>query len=94
MKMTTFGQFKRSIGIPGQVHRRVPENGRDVLVIGLSGCAKDRRKQERFIRQQYPNARFEKHAPIILKQLNSGSVPVEEANTVQSFLRVYLKEAP
>ena len=93
MKMTTFGQFKRSIGIPGQVHRRLPEDGKDVLEIGLGGCAKDRRKQERFLRRQYPNARFEKHGPIELKKLNSGSVMVEDANTAQSYLRIYLKEA-
>lgn len=58
----------------------------------LSGSAKDRRKQVREIYRIYADKRIVRSGPVVLGGYNGKYVPMEEANSCQSIIRVYTKE--
>jgi len=65
---------------------------KEYLEFLLSGSAKDRRKQVREIYRTYADKRIVRSGSVVVREYNGEYVPMEEANSCQSIIRVYTKE--
>ena len=102
MKITVGGKSKylKEIGKPEIFKTLVNEK---ILVFGLSGCARDRRKQLRAIERKYAGCRIEKCAVSLIPGSVRRKHPalyeeesffkVEEANKPQTLVRVWVPDS-